>query len=367
MQKQGIDCLYLIAGRNQRYFSGYSAFGAGWPTWLSPYILPLEGEPVRVTTPMFEDIIETATGEILGKKLYLYTDGDVDMAKKQLKQSLVDLKVRNGTIGIEDEMRHTDYELLREMAPDATIKNVSEEVLDPIRMIKDELEIENQRKSAALGDLLLKTATEVIKEGVTYYEMRLALAKCIIEGGADIASLTGGNLSHKIQKGEAFDLEPIVRVGGYAVEVARTFFVGEATRKERVLWQACMDAYDAVESIVRPGVTMHELDLVCREAMREGVKEFLPNYIQGWKVGHGMGLPGGHEPPMVQENNMTKAAPGMVFVIDPGVIITKPITDFSYSGTKTGTGVPLHIISTVLVTEKGCERLDKFTHDLIIL
>lgn len=361
MQKQGIDCLYLLAGRNQLYFSGYSAFGAGWPTWLSPYLLPLEGEPVRVTTPMFEDIINTVSGKVLGKKLYLYTDGDEAMARKQLKQALKDLKVDKGTIGVEEEMRHTDYELLREVTPDVKIKNVSEEVLDPIRMIKDDLEIAYMRKSAQISDRFLETAAEVIREGKTYYEVWLELAKCQVEAGADSARLSGRSAFRNVQKGDAMHFEPVPRVNGYGVEVARTFFVGEATREERIIWKANMKCYKTVEALVRPGVKMHELDLACRKCIREGVKEVIPNYTMGWKVGHGMGLTGGHEKPYVQENNMTKAAPRMVFVIDPGVIWTKKLDPAA------GFGVPIHIISTVLVTEKGCERLDKFTHDLTIL
>ncbi|MEE9510250.1 MAG: aminopeptidase P family N-terminal domain-containing protein, partial [Candidatus Bathyarchaeia archaeon] len=184
MQKYEVDCLYLVPGRNQKYFSGYTGWG-GWPTRLGSYILPLEGDPVRVTIPMYVGFIMGVPRKILGKKFYLYTDGDEDTAKNQLKQALKDLKVKKGIIGVEEEMRHTDHLLLKEAAPEATIKNVSKIILDPLRMIKDDLEIAKIRKSAQICDHFFKTATEVIGEGRLLNEIRIELAKCIVEAGAD--------------------------------------------------------------------------------------------------------------------------------------------------------------------------------------
>ena len=365
MQKYEVDCLYLVPGRNQKYFSGYTGWG-GWPTRLGSYILPLEGDPVRVTIPMYVGFIMGVPRKILGKKFYLYTDGDEDTAKNQLKQALKDLKVKRGIIGVEEEMRHTDHLLLKEAAPEATIKNVSKIILDPLRMIKDDLEITKIRKSAQICDRFFKTATEVIGEGRLLNEIRIELAKCIVEAGADSSRIPQmADASRRVNRGDVFDVEPDITIDGYYAEASRTFFVGEATNREQIIWKACMKSYDEIEGLIRPGVTMHQLDVAFKNSIQEGLREVIPNFKSKRRLGHGVGIAGGHEIPLIQEFNLMKAAPGMVFAIDagpgPGAIKKQDCSGFGHGSVASG------ITSTILITEKGFERLDKFTHDMIIL
>jgi len=58
-----------------------------------------------------------------------------------------------------------------------------------------------------------------------------------------------------------------------------------------------------------------------------------------------------------------KAIPGMVFAIDsgPGAIKKQDCSGFGHGSVSSG------IASTILITEKGFERLDKFTHEMIVL
>jgi Xaa-Pro aminopeptidase len=219
MQTQGVDCLYLTAGRNQQYFAG-AGYRTGWPNWLSCYILPLDGEALRVTTPLLEKTIFSSTREILGTKVYTYTDGDEVKARSLLRQALQELKVNRGTIGFAEEMRATDYLLLRDAAPDATLVNVSETILDPIRMIKDDLEIALMRKSAELSDRCYRTAGEVIREGATCFDVRQACVDALLQGGADAATLSATTAQHRLTKGDTLDFEPIPRIRNYASETS---------------------------------------------------------------------------------------------------------------------------------------------------
>lgn len=365
MQRYGIDCLYLIPGRNQRYFSGYTGWG-GWPTRLGTYLLPLEGDPVRVTIPMYQGFLNGLQHHVLGHRLYLYTDGDSTMARKQVKQALHDLKAETGTIGVEEEIRYTDYQLLKSAVPAASISTVSQTVLDPIRMIKDAEEIANIRKSANICDQFFETAREIIREGRPLNDIRITLAQRIAELGADsshIPSLTSS--TQRVRRGDVFDFEPDVIVDGYYAEASRTFFVGEPSEMEQIIWKTCMKTYAEIEARVRPGVTMHELDLLYQKLMRDGLREISPQFTTSRRLGHGVGIAGGHEIPLVQENNMMKAQPGMVIALDagpgPGVIQKQDKSGFGHGSVASG------ITSTVVVTQSGCERLDKFTHDLMVL
>jgi Xaa-Pro aminopeptidase len=365
MQHYGIDCLYLVPGRNQRYFSGYSGWG-GWPTRLGAYLLPLEGEPIRVTIPMYQGFLNGLQYPVLGRILYLYTDGDQVMARNQVRQALYDLKIETGTLGVEEEIRHTDYQLLKTAGPATTITTVSQTILDPIRMIKDAEEIAHIRKSADICDQFFELAREIICEGQPLNEIRVTLAKSIVEFGADssqIPSMTGE--TQRVRRGDIFDFEPDVLVEGYYAEAARTFFVGEPSVREQIIWKTCMKTYAEIEARVQPGVTMHELDGLYNKLMREGLRKIVPQYTTSRRLGHGVGLAGGHEIPLVQENNMMEAQPGMVIALDagpgPGVIKKQDRSGFGHGAVASG------ITSTVLVTRSGCERLDTFTHELIVL
>jgi len=93
------------------------------------------------------------------------------------------------------------------------------------------------------------------------------------------------------------------------------------------------------------------------------LRKVISNFQSTRRLGHGVGLSGGHEIPLVQENNMMKAIPGMVFAIDsgPGAIKKQDCSGFGHCSVSSG------IASTILITEKGFERLDKFTHEMIVL
>lgn len=108
---------------------------------------------------------------------------------------------------------------------------------------------------------------------------------------------------------------------------------------------------------------MQQLDITFKESIREGLRKVIPNFQSTRRLGHGVGLSGGHEIPLVQENNMMKAIPGMVFAIDsgPGAIKKHDCSGFGHGSVSSG------IASTILITEKGFERLDKFTHEMIVL
>jgi Xaa-Pro aminopeptidase len=108
---------------------------------------------------------------------------------------------------------------------------------------------------------------------------------------------------------------------------------------------------------------MQQLDIIFKESIREGLRKVIPNFQSTRRLGHGVGLSGDHEIPLVQENNMMKAIPGMVFAIDsgPGAIKKQDCSGFGHGLVSSG------IASTILITEKGFERLDKFTHEMIVL
>jgi len=91
---------------------------------------------------------------------------------------------------------------------------------------------------------------------------------------------------------------------------------------------------------------MQQLDITFKESIREGLRKVIPNFQSTRRLGHGVDLSGGHEIPLVQENNMMNAIPGMVFAIDsgPGAIKKQDCSGFGHGSVSSG------IASTILIT-----------------
>lgn len=67
----------------------------------------------------------------------------------------------------------------------------------------------------------------------------------------------------------------------------------------------------------------------------------MPQYVTSRRLGHRVGIAGGHEIPLVQENNMIEAHAGP----DPGVIKKQDKSGFGHGTVASG------ITSTVVVTQ----------------
>jgi Xaa-Pro aminopeptidase len=357
MESEGLDCLHILGGTNQTYFAGWSSYPWGWPYWLSPLVIPLDGDASFILTEMHKEIYLSGKEKRWVTDVRTYFDGDREKAFNQLKTLLKEKKLDKATIGVENSMAFGDYEVLREVAPEAKIKN-AQTLIDTLRQVKDEQEIQWLRKSAEIGDIYFKAAADYYREGRTIGEVQLEIAKAVFNAGPDGVSIPTESKSRIIRKGDVFNLEAMYPVHGYSVDVDRDIFIGPPTDRERKMWQVIVDTYRKIEAMVRPGVTCHELDTTCRTLMREGLKGIIPNYTQPWKVGHGVGLGPGHEAPRLEQGNMTKLVPGMVFSIDPGLFIEKYDPIFGYS-------VPLHVERAMLVTKRACEALEKYTIELV--
>jgi Xaa-Pro aminopeptidase len=305
--------------------------------------------------------METSKYKSPVKDVRTYIEGHNKEVLQLLTKTLQDLGVDKGVIGVQASMGFADYNFLQRAASGATIID-AQDLYYKQTGIKDKVEIEYLRKAATIADLGFKLMIELVRPGVAIHEVMLQIAQEKAKAGSERVGLGFGDSdpTHVFKKGDIIDNESGGTINRYSVDCARNVFVGEPTKREKKMYEATKLAYEAVEPLVRPGVTMHELDLACREAMREGLKDIVPGYIQPWKVGHGVGLGPTHEAPLVQENNMTKAVPGMVFVIDPGIFSDKFEPQRGYAA-------PIHIEKTLLVTKNGCEPLDKFHHELVVV
>jgi len=348
MKEKDIDALYVGAGANQFYFTGFSAYEGGWPIWLSSFILPLEGDPKFILSEMHRDIMEHAETAITVDSVTTYRDGEDSAAL--LESTLDDLGLTNGTIGLEDDAWFGDSRLISKVAPESELVS-AQEIFDYLRMIKDNKEIEHIRRANEIAAEAHAASAEAIEVGRAQYEVAQEITNAMLEAGSQTMGLGGvfRELTDRpFKQGDIVDVDMGPQFNHYATDCARNVFVGDPSKADRRAYEVCSDCIHATMDIVEPGVTAHEVHTFAEEFMSDA------GYNQPWKIGHGIGLMSGHEAPQVQENNQLKLEEGMVIVIDPGIFVDGHDLD-----------IPIHIEDPVLVTENGCENLFDYTHDII--
>ena len=130
--------------------------------------------------------------------------------------------------------------------------------------------------------------------------------------------------------------------------MTRTVFYKSVSEEQKKVYEIVKAANEAGRAAVRPGVPMCEFDRAARKVIEDA--GYGPYFIH--RTGHGIGIEV-HEHPDNSSACQVIAKPGMCFSVEPGV----------YLPGKFG----VRIEDLVVVTENGCETLNHFTHDLIVI
>ena len=263
-------------------------------------------------------------------------------------------------LGVDKDLKARFLLPLMELGAAARFVNTSLAV-DTIRGIKDEEEQEKMRAASAINDAAVDKLRTYIHAGVTEKEVAEHLMDIYLSLGAEGFSFDplvafGANAADPhhgpddtvLKEGDVvlFDIGCIK--DGYCSDMTRSFFFGSVSDAHREVYETVRAANEAAIARVRPGVPLKELDLAARDLIT--AKGYGPNFNH--RLGHFIGL-SEHEYGDVSCVNETKAVPGMIFSIEPGIYLTGD------------TGV--RIEDLVLVTEDGCEVLNHFPKTLEIL
>ena len=236
------------------------------------------------------------------------------------------------------------------------------------RRVKTEAELEGIRRVQRACEAGMRTAKEMLAEGVTSEEIRAAIERVFSEHGAvadeiivshGAQSAIGHEMgSGPIAAGESvvIDLFPRDRASGCFADMTRTFVVGEPSDELREWHRLCKEGLDRALAAIRPGVTGAELHrLVCELFHEHGYPTQLSKQpgevlVDGFfhSLGHGVGLEV-HEAPALGRSGEELVA-GDVVAVEPGLYRS------GYGGCR--------LEDLVLVTEDGCEHLTDFPYDL---
>ncbi|MEM1666094.1 MAG: Xaa-Pro peptidase family protein [Nitrososphaerota archaeon] len=337
MEERAFSAYLLTLPENLYYFTGFKGEGAAVimsDGTVKLYTLPLYYESAVQQAIQGIDIIKTKTH---------------DMFKDELAEELGKLV---GDIGFD----YMDAESFWKMSSKLRFLHLipSSELVWKLRSIKDENELENIMKAAAISDVGMEVALDLLSPGVTEQDVKAELTEELLRCGADrvafdiiVASGAKSSLPHggpgnrQLQAGDVVVIDLGASVNEYSADVTRTFFVGDKVEdKIEKVYKVVEEAKNLAEEHMMAWVSTSFVDRVARQFIENaGLIEYFVH-----SLGHGIGL-SVHEPPKISPNSKDLFAENMVVTCEPGVYIPKQY------------GIRLE--DTLLIKKDGAVRLSK--------
>ncbi|MEO8819796.1 MAG: aminopeptidase P family protein [Ginsengibacter sp.] len=222
----------------------------------------------------------------------------------------------------------------------------SAKVLKELRAIKTPLEIEVMQKAIDITDITFRRLLKFIKPGVMEYEIDAEIWHSFLSQrasgtayGSILASGDRARTLHYVSNneeckdGELILMDFGARYGNYSADLTRTIPVnGKFSKRQKTVYNACLDLHYYCASILKPGVTINdytnkvgdkatELFQKIGLLKKEDVKNEDPeNRAYRKYLYHGIS----HHLGIDVHDLGTKTDPikaGMVFTIEPGIYI----------------------------------------------
>lgn len=282
---------------------------------------------------------------------------DIDDGVKILSDHMTKGKV----IGIDKNWASHFLLRLQELHPELKYVNGSE-IVDDVRQIKDEEEKQLMRDSSKICDEVMEELIPWVVKGLTENELSDKVKELFAKHGVTEMSFDpitaygrGGADPHHVtddSKGKRGD-SVVLDIGGfykgYASDMTRTVFIGEAGEKAREVYEIVKEANLRGIAAAKPGNRMCDVDLACREYIEsKGYGEYFTH-----RTGHSIGLED-HEVGDVSSVNEAIIRPGQCFSVEPGIYLLDE-------------GIGVRVEDLVIITEDGCEVLNSVTKDLIVV
>lgn len=342
MEKEGLDAFLVTKPENIRYLSGFTGGEDG-------KLLILEDEQYIITDGRYSEQVKRESPYfrlILDKFPYLE-------ALNRIKRSFARL-------GIESlHLTYHEYKMLENTVD--TVLVPLENMVEEIRMVKEEEELEYIRKAALIGDMVFDEICSFLRPGIEEKKVADRITFLLRERGCekeafDVIAAAGENASlpharpgaKRVKDGEMLILDYGGFFKGYASDMTRTVFMGTPLSYFRDAYNEVLRAQEIGISMVKAGVLCSEVDKAVRDYLKGcGLADYFVH-----STGHGLGLEI-HEKPALSPTGDIELKENMVVTVEPGIYIP-------------GQG-GIRIEDTVIVKKDGCEIITRTDKELRII
>ncbi|GAA0541447.1 X-Pro dipeptidase [Saccharopolyspora subtropica] len=204
-------------------------------------------------------------------------------------------------------------------------------LVEQLRLVKDESEIEALRMACAAADRALADLIEHggLRPGRTELEVARELEARMLDHGAagpsfDTIVAAGPNSAvphHRptdavLAEGDLVKLDFGALVDGYHSDMTRTVVLGRAADWQREIYQLVQAAQTAGCGAVRVDADVRAIDTAARQVIEDA--GYGDRFLHG--LGHGVGLEI-HEAPTLSQRGDGRICAGMAVTVEPGVYL----------------------------------------------
>jgi Xaa-Pro aminopeptidase len=343
IKEAGIDALFINDTANVAYFTGKKGDDC--------YLYISQDEAYVITDFRYLEMAESMSDWLT-----------LDLTK--MGRTVLDIlkDKKDARIGVEkDAMTLNMFMILNTGLKDLKTLVPVSGIVEKLRMIKDEDEIESTRKACDIAKRTYLHMLDVLKPGMEEVEaaaeLEYFMRKCGAEGPSFDTILISGiktSMPHgvpghkKIEYGDFVTMDFGCKVDGYCSDITRTVAIGSVTDEMRKVYDIVLKAQLNAIANIHAGITGQEGDSFARSIIEEaGYGEYF-----GHSLGHGTGLYI-HEAPNYSQSYKEKIPAGAILSIEPGI----------YLPSKFG----VRIEDLALVTESGIIDFEDAPKDLTIL
>lgn len=328
MQQHNVDAVLLNAGTNLSYFTGLNWYAS---ERLVCALLLANGEILYVL-PAFEIGSIKPMVKMAGS-LHGWQEHEspyqlcVQLIQQQLSKTTLKIAIDEGAaFFIADGIKLA-------LASNGDIVN-AQPITAGCRMHKSDTEIAIMQRAMDMTLAVHQATASILYPGITTVEVtefidqahRKVGAKqgsyfCIVLFGTDTAFPHGVDKPKALENNEMVLIDTGCKLNGYLSDITRSYIFGEATQKQRDVWQHEKSAQIAAFNAAKIGVACQEVDRAARGYLEQ--QGYGPGYqLPGLphRTGHGIGMDI-HEWPYLVEGNILPLATGMCFSNEPMLVL----------------------------------------------
>lgn len=254
---------------------------------------------------------------------------DLDQALEALGKLIKEKGLDKARIGVElDFIPVNDLVAFRDCLPSVEFVD-SSRILKQLQLIKSEAEIALLHRAAEIAETGLMNTAEAARPGLCARDLSLIFQTAILDEvrARDVTDFESswaafccgpnvrgtGNSSDPLQAGHAIKLDCGCSISGYISDVARTYFLGKASRAQKELYKIVLDAWRIGFEQFVPGNPISKIYSSVEAAIhRTGFTGFCRGHY-----GHSIGASVWNEEwPYISKGEHTRLEKGMVFAFE---------------------------------------------------
>ncbi len=344
MQERQLPAVLIVRPQNRYYLSGFTGSNA---------FLVITDKSAKLITDF--RYTEQAAKQCPDYQVMLYKRTDL---YEIIDNILTDDEVRS--LGF--DKKFTTYATYLEMKEKLNAETVPfDNLVEKIRILKDPEEIELMQKAQTISETAFAEVLPMIKPGLREVDIAIELEYRIKKLGASRlafptiaasgqrSSLPHGRASDKVvEYGDFITFDFGSYYQGYCSDMTRTIVVGEASEKQKKIYNIVLKAQLESLEACKPGASGKYVDEVARTII--DAAGYGENFGHG--LGHGVGKMV-HEAPSLSTRSEDILQPGHVVTVEPGIYIP------GWGGVR--------IEDMVLITENGYHNFNKYSKELMII